>query len=127
MDASVSFPLFVFEKANYSMFVVETPDKIPYHMKPIDIEKGNYLCWDAKGRAVRISISGQRVTGICYGELEIPLAEAFRRYSDVHGLDVDTTGPFDQVWCRLKETESPLPRSRGFLLRLLRLFRRGRA
>lgn len=124
MDASVSFPLFVFEKDDYSMFVVETPDKILYHVEPIDIENGEYLCWDANGRAVRISISGQRVTGICYGELEIPLAEAFRRYSDVHGLDVDTTGPFDQAWCRLKETESSLPRSRGLLSRL---FRGGRA
>jgi hypothetical protein len=56
MDASVSFPLFVFEKAGYSMFVVETPDKILYHMKPIDIENGDYLCWDTNGRAVRISI-----------------------------------------------------------------------
>lgn len=120
MDASVSFPLFVFEKGDYSMFVVEKPDKILDHMEPIDIENGEYLCWDANGRPVRISISGQRVTGICYGELEIPLAEAFRRYSDVHGLDVDTTGPFDQVWRCLKETESRLPRRRGLLSRLLR-------
>ena len=120
MDASVSFPLFVFEKDDYSMFVVETPDKVLYHMEPTDIENGEYLCWDASGRAVRISISGQRVTGICHGEPEIPLAEAFRRYSDVHGLDVDTTGPFDQVWCRLKDTESRSPRSRGLLSRLFR-------
>ena len=120
MDASVSFPLFVFEKDDYSMFVVETPDKVLDHMEPIDIENGEYLCWDANGKAVRISISGLRVTGICYGEPEIPLAEAFRRYSEVHGLDVDTTGPFDQVWCRLKETKSRLPRSRGLLSRLFR-------
>ena len=124
MDAGVSFPLFVFEKGDYSMFVVETPDRILYHMEPIDIENGEYLCWDANGRAVRISISGQRVTGICYGELEVPLAEAFRRYSDVHGFDVDTTGPFDQVWSRLKETESRLPLNRGLLSRL---FSRSRA
>jgi hypothetical protein len=124
MDTSVSFPLFVFKKGDYSMFGVETPDKILYHMESTDIENGEYLCWDANGRAVRISISDQRVTGICYGELEIPLAEAFSRYSDVHGLDMDTTGPFDQVWCRLKKTESRLPRSRGLLSRL---FRRSRA
>ena len=120
MDASVSFPLFVFEKDDYSMFIVETLDKVLYHMEPIDIENGEYLCWDANGRAVRISISGQRVTGICHGEPEIPLAEAFRRYSEVHGLDVDTTGPFDQVWCRLKDPASRLPRSRGLLSRLFR-------
>ena len=89
-------------------------------MEPVDIENGEYLCWDANGRAVRISISGKRVTGISYGEPEIPLAEAFRRYSEVFGLDVDTTGPLDQVWCRLKETESRLPRSRGLLWKLFR-------
>jgi hypothetical protein len=120
MDENVSFPLFVFEKDDYSMFVVETPDTVLYHMEPIDIENGEYLCWDANGRAVRISISGQRVTGICYGEPEIPLTEAFRRYSEVYGLDVDTTGPFDQVWCRLKDPKSRLPRNRGLLSRLFR-------
>jgi hypothetical protein len=120
MDASVSFPLFVFEKDDYSMFVVETPDEVLYHMEPIDIESGEYLCWDANGKAVRISISGQRVTGICHGEPEIPLAEAFKRYSEVYGLDVDTTEPFDQVWCRLKDPASRLPRSRGLLSRLFR-------
>ncbi len=120
MGASVSFPLFVFEKDDYSMFVVESLDKVLYDMEPIDIKNDEYLFWDAKGRAVRISISGQRVTGICHGEPEIPLAEAFRRYSEVHGLDVDTTGPFDQVWCRLKDPASRLPRSRGLLSRLFR-------
>jgi hypothetical protein len=120
MDARVSFPLFVFEKDDYSMFVVETPDELLYHMQSTDIESGKYLCWDANGGAVRISISGRRVSGICHGEPEIPLAEAFRRYSDVHGLDVDTAGPFDQVWRCLKETESRLPRGRGLLSRLFR-------
>ena len=86
MDVSVSFPLFVFEKNDYSMFVIET------HMDPIDIENDNYLCWDANGRAVRISITGQRVTGISYREPEIPLGEAFRRYSEMYGLDVETGG-----------------------------------
>jgi hypothetical protein len=120
MDPSVSFPLFVFEKDDYSMFVVETPGEVLYHMEPIDIENGEYLCWDANGKAVRISISGQRVTGICQGEPEISLAEAFKRYSEVYGLDVDTTGPFDQVWCRLKDPASRLPRSRGLVSRLFR-------
>ncbi len=124
MNTSVSFPLFVFEKDDYSMFVVETPDKVLYHMEPIDIENGEYLFWDANGRAVRISIAGQRVTEISYGEAEIALAEAFRRYSEVYGLDMDTTGPIDDVWCRLKEANSRSPRSRGLLSRL---FKRSRS
>jgi hypothetical protein len=96
MNATMSFPLFVFEKDDYSMFVVETPDRVLYRIEPIDIENGKYLCWEANGRAVRISISGQRVAGICYGEPEVPLTEALRRYSEVYGLDVDTTGPLNQ-------------------------------
>jgi hypothetical protein len=121
---SVSFPLFVFEKDDYSMFVVESPDEVLDHMEPIDVENDKYLCWDANGRAARISISGQRVTEICYGDPEMPLAEAFRRYSEVNGFDVDTTGPFDQVWCRLNDPASRLPRRRGLLSKL---FRRSRA
>jgi hypothetical protein len=120
MDAGVSFPMFVFEKDDCSMFVVETSDKILSHMEPIDIENDEYSCWDANGKAVRISVAGQRVTGIEYGAAEMPLAEAFKRHSDAFGLDVDTTGPSDEVWRRLKEAESRLPRKRGLLSRLFR-------
>jgi hypothetical protein len=123
MAAGVSFPLFVFEKDDCSIFVVETPDKVLYHMEPIDIENDEYLYWDANGRAVRISIAGQHVTGIAYGEAQIPLAEAFTRHSEALGLNVDTTGPVDKAWCRLKEAESHVPRRRGLLSRL---FRRGK-
>lgn len=101
--AGVSFPLFVLKKNDYSMFEVETPERILSHMKPLDIENGEYLCWDARGRAARISISGQRVTGIALTKAVISLGDAFRLYSDVHGLDVDTTGPFELVWCRLRQ------------------------
>ena len=117
MDVSVSFPLFVFEKNDYSMFVIET------HMDPIDIENDNYLCWDANGRAVRISIAGQRVTGICYGEAEITLEEAFKRYSEVYGLDVETSVPLDQMRTHLKEAQRRSARSSGLLSEL---FKRGR-
>ena len=79
MNTSVSFPIFVFQKEEYSMFVVETPDKILHYMRPIDIEKGEYWCWDENGRAVRISVADQRAAGISNGEAEIPLAEAFKR------------------------------------------------
>lgn len=123
LDARVSFPLFVLEKDDYSMFEVETPDKIVRHMKPIDIENDEYLCWDARGRAVQISISDQQVIGLAFRKAEISLGEAFGRYSDVHGLDIDTTGPFEQVWCRLKQAEVPPSRNRGHFARLFRTSR----
>jgi hypothetical protein len=122
MDVSVSFPLFVFEKDDCSMRLVESADKVLYHMEPIDIENDEYLCWDANGRAVRISVAGQQVIGIAYAEAEMPLAEAFMRHSEAFSLNVDTSGHYDQVWCRLQEAESRLPRRSGLLSRL---FRRG--
>ena len=103
----MSFPLFVFEKDDCSMFLVETPDKVLYHMEPIDIENNEYVCWDSNGNAVRISIQGQGVTGINHGAAEMPLAEAFKRHSDAFGLDVDTTGSVDRVWHRLKQARKP--------------------
>jgi hypothetical protein len=118
MADSVSFPLFVFEKDDCSMRLVESADKILFHMEPTDIENDEYLCWDALGRAVRILIGGQQVIGIAYGEAEMPLAEAFMRHSEAFSLNLDTTGPVDEVWRRLKEAEAQLPRKRGLLSRL---------
>ena len=122
LDARVSFPLFVLEKDDYSMFQVETPDKILRQMKPANIESDEYLCWDARGRALRISISDQQVTGVAFCRAEISLGDAFKRYSDVHGLDADTTGPFEQVWHRLNQEEAS-SHQRGLFSRLVR--RRG--
>jgi hypothetical protein len=120
LDVRVSFPLFVLEKDDYSMFRVETSDKILYHMKPLDIESDEYLFWDATGRAVRISTCGQQVTGIAFCKPEISLGDAFRCYSDVHGLDTDTSGPFEQVWCRLRQEEAS-SHSRRLLSRRFRM------
>jgi hypothetical protein len=78
MGGHVSFPLFVFEKDDCSMFLVETPDKVLYHMEPIDIENGEYVYWDSNGNPVRISVAAQRVTGIDYGAAQMPLAERSR-------------------------------------------------
>jgi hypothetical protein len=122
-DALVLFPLFVLQKDNYSMFEVEAPDKILCHMKALDIENDEYLCWDAQGRPVQILISDQQVAGLAFSKAEVSLGEAFRRYSDVHGLDADTTGPLEQVWCRLKQAEVIPSRGRGLVARQ---FRKGR-
>ena len=130
MRGIVSFPLFVFEKDDCLMFLVETPDKVLYHMEPIDIENDEYVCWDSNGNAVQISIQGQRVTGIDHGAAEMPLAEAFKRHSDAFGLDVDTTGSVDEVWHRLKQALNRLSDNvvpvKYFLGVLTRALRRAR-
>lgn len=118
MTDSVPFPLFVFEKDDCSMFLVEEPDKVLYHMEPIDIENGEYLLWDSNGKGVQISVAGKHVTAIDSADVEISLSEAFKRHSDAFDLRVDTTGPAGEVWRRLKETEAQLPLKRGLLSRL---------
>ncbi len=118
MADSVSFPLFVFEKDDCSMFLVEGPDKVLYNMEPIDIENAEYLFWDSNGNGVHISVAGEQVTAIDPAAVEISLSEAFKRYSDAFGLRVDTTGPADEVWPRLKQAEAELPRKRGLLSRV---------
>ena len=117
MGGSVSFPLFVFEKDDCSMFLVETPEKVLYHMEPIDIENDEYVCWDANGKPVRILVSGQRVTGINYGAAKMSLAEAFSRHSAAFGLNVDTTGPAKDVWHRLNEAQRRFPGKAALLSR----------
>jgi hypothetical protein len=87
-------------------------------MEPIDIENDEYLFWDANGRNIRISIERNKVAGIAYGDAEMTLAEAFKCHSEAFGLSVETTGPPDEVWLRLKEAEARLPRRRGILSKL---------
>jgi hypothetical protein len=118
MADSVSFPLFAFEKDDCSMFLVEGPDKVLYHMEPIDIENAEYLFWDSNGRGVQISVVGKYVSAIDHAAVEISLSDALKRHSDVFRLLVDTTGPADEVWRRLKEAEAQLPRKRGLLSRM---------
>jgi len=78
------------------MWLVESPNRILYHMEPIDIENGEYLLWDANGRAVQISVQGNTVIGMAYADGEISLEEAFKRYSETYGLNVDTKGSVEE-------------------------------
>ena len=97
------------------MFLVEAPDKVLFQMEPIDIENDEYLCWDANDQAVKISVSGNRVTRIEHGGSEMSLSEALKRHSDAFGVSVDMTGPAHEVWHRLKEAEAKQPRKSGIL------------
>jgi hypothetical protein len=118
MADDVSFPLFVFENDDCSMFLVEEPDRVLYHMEAIDIENGEYQCWDANGKAVRIALTGNCVTGIDHRTAEMSLSDAFKRHSDAFGLAVDTTESTEEIWRRLKEAEAQLPRRTGLLPRI---------
>ena len=131
MDGEVQFPLFAFEKDDSSMFRLETPDRILHRLEPIDIENGEYLFWNSKGRNVRVSVKGNMVGEVCYGEPRdqggtgllprdaMTLDEAFKRHAEAFNLSVDTAGAAEEVWSRLKEAEARLPR-RGLLSRLFK-------
>ena len=53
----VQFPLFVFEKDDRSMSLIETPERVLYHLEAIDIENDEYLFWDASGAGVCVSLT----------------------------------------------------------------------
>jgi hypothetical protein len=48
------------------MFLVERPDRVLYHMEPIDIENEEYLFWDACGEGVRIAVKHEKFSSIEY-------------------------------------------------------------
>jgi hypothetical protein len=118
MADSVPFPLFIFEKDDCSMFLIEAPNKVLHQMEAIDIENDEYLCWDANGQAVKISVSGNRVARIEHGSSEMSLSEGLNRHSVAFGLDVDMTGPAQEVWHRFKEAEAKKPRKSGLLSKI---------
>jgi hypothetical protein len=102
-----SFPLYVFEKDDWSMFLVENPDRVLYHIEPIDFENDDYLFWDTHGRGVRLTLERGELTKIEEAENEITLQEAFARYSQALGVTVDTTGTLPEVWARLQSNVKP--------------------
>jgi hypothetical protein len=114
MVNSASFPLYVFEKDDWSMFLVESPDRVCYHIEPFDFENDEYLFWDAHGRGVRLTLQGGKLTkmgtltSIEEADNEISLHEAFARYSQALGVTVDTTGTLAEVWARLQSNVKPV-------------------
>jgi len=96
MDAVVVFPVYALAD-DRSMFLVESPARVLYHIEPIDIENKEYLFWDADGRGVRISLKGETVHAIEHTDNDLSLQEAFKLYSEAYGLSTDTTGPIAEV------------------------------
>jgi len=119
MSSGVTFPLYVFEKDDWSMRLVEAPDRVLHHMEAIDIEGNEYLFWDANGRGVRVSIGHKNVIEIAYDDAtDMSLAQAFSRHADALDVKVDITGPAAEVWARLKKAETK-SRKQGLLSKLL--------
>ncbi len=94
-------------KDDWSMFLIESPDRALHDIEPIDFENNEYLFWDAQGQGIRLTLERGTLTGIEEAENEITIQEAFSRYSRSLGLTVDTTGPLPEVWTRLQSNVKP--------------------
>lgn len=114
---SVTYPLFVFEKDDNSMRLVENESRILYHMEAIDIENDEYVFWDAKGAGVSVAVTP--TTTFKTGKLEkvtsslpmFPLHDAFKLYAENLGiLDAVPEGAPLDVWRRIQTELAGRPR-----------------
>jgi hypothetical protein len=113
----VQFPLFVLAKDDRSMSLIETPERVLYHLEAIDIENSEYLFWDSTGAGVCISVARGAVKQITLSTQTTSLREAFEAFAQTYGLHVlPGESPMD-IWRGL---QSQLPPKRTFWARLFR-------
>lgn len=119
MVNSKSFPVYAFEKDDWTMFLVESPDDVLSNIEPIDLENNEYLFWDAEGCPVKLTLQRGKLTRVEEAENEITLHEAFARFSEALSLTIDTTGTIPEVWARLRCNIKPPSKLRRALTRIL--------
>lgn len=107
MSMGVQFPLFVFERDNNSMCLVENPQSILHRLEAIDIENDEYLFWDSTGAGVNISVERGGVNQVILGEQPMSLENAFQKYAESHRLRV-IAGKFAmETWRNLQSQLPP--------------------
>jgi hypothetical protein len=116
---ALRFPLFVFEKDDRSMRLVENEESLFYHLEEIDIQNGEYLFWDVSGVGVCLQINKRKIVAVENCENGEELNEAFAAYSQSLGLTVDLSGSPLEAWDRILETAKKLPKRKGLLERLI--------
>jgi hypothetical protein len=62
------------------MCLIETPERVLYHLEAIDIENNEYLFWDSTGVGVCVSVARGGVKQITSCTKTISLLEAFEAY-----------------------------------------------
>jgi hypothetical protein len=113
------FPIFVFEKDDRVMRLVENEQKLFYHLEEIDIQNREYLFWDVNGVGVCLEISKRKIVAIENCENGKELTEAFAAFSQSLGLTVDLSGSPLEAWDRILEAAKKLPKRTGLLERLI--------
>jgi len=113
----VKFPLFVQEKDDRSMYLIETPDRLLYHLEAIDIENSEYLFWDSSGVGVCLSVAHDAINQIAHCDQAMSLPEAFEAYARSYGFQIPLgESPID-IW---RSLQSQLPPRRTLWERLFR-------
>ena len=115
---SVEFPIFVFEKDDHSMRVIEDEHRIFHHLEAVDIENGEYVFWDAKGGGVSIRMSRGKMTGLGPGPAEFPLGDALVMFAKAAGISpaVAMASPIEE-WNRIQGELKSRPK-KGILSRI---------
>ena len=123
---SVTYPLFVFEKDDKSMRLIEEESRILYSLEAIDIEGEEYVFWDANGAGVSVAVTPAKAfrTGklksVTASPPTFPLGDALKLYAQSIGLpETITEGQPIEVWNRIQEELGNRPKRRGFLSKLL--------
>jgi hypothetical protein len=111
----IQFPLFVFEKDDHSMYLIETPDRVLYHLEAIDIENGEYLVWDSTGAGVSVSATRGGIDLIAPCDPLTTLSQAFEAYARAHELHLSSGQSPLATWSSL---QSQLPPRRTLWKRL---------
>jgi hypothetical protein len=111
----VQFPLFVFEKDDHSMYLVETPERVLYHLEAIDIENGEYLFWDSSGAGVCVSVTGDVLDPIRLCDPVLTLSEALGAYARTHKLQLPLEQSPLATW---RSLQSQLPPRKTFWTRV---------
>jgi hypothetical protein len=87
---AITYPLFVFEKDDQSMRLIEDSSRILDWLEAIDIENGEFVFWDANGNGVTITVTVKaftsKVSGITSSVAVFPLREAFALYATSLGI-----------------------------------------
>jgi hypothetical protein len=112
---NVEFPLFVFEKDDRSMYLIERPERLLYHLEPVDIEDDEYVFWDATGAGVCVSIARNLIHQITRCDQPMSLVDAFQAYSESLNLRVSHHGTPIEIWGRI---QSQAPKRVPFWTRL---------
>jgi hypothetical protein len=107
------FPLFVFEKDDSSMRLVENERNLFGHLEEIDIQNSEYLFWDVSGVGVCLQINKRKIVAIENCENGKALAEAFAAYCQSLRLAVDLAGSPLEAWNRILDGAKKRPKRTG--------------